>query len=103
MEKKILERLYDLIAERKSRPEENSYTCHLFQKGKDEILKKVGEEAIEVIIASKGQTKEETVRELADLLYHTLVLMAEDGITLENLYAELEKRFGKSDLKIHHS
>ncbi len=85
--------------ERKSTPREDSYTCRLFKKGKDEILKKVGEEAVEVILASKGQGKEQLVYELSDLIYHMLVLMAEEGVTVEDVYEELEGRFGISGLE----
>lgn len=99
MEKRIIDTLYELIIERRENPREDSYTCRLFKKGKDEILKKVGEEAVEVIVASKGQGKDQLVHELADLLYHILVLMAEEGVKPEDLYNELESRFGRSGLK----
>ncbi|GBE00310.1 phosphoribosyl-ATP pyrophosphatase [bacterium BMS3Abin07] len=99
MGKKIIKRLYDLILERKEHPVKDSYTCRLFKTGKDEILKKIGEEAIEVIVASKGQTRDRLISEIADLIYHTLVLMAEEGIKPEDVYAELESRFGESGLK----
>ncbi len=99
MEKRIIEKLYEVIMERKNTPREDSYTCRLFKKGKDEILKKVGEEAVEVILASKGQGKEQLVYELSDLIYHMLVLMAEEGVTVEDVYEELEGRFGISGLK----
>ena len=99
MEKRIIKRLYEVIMERKGTPREDSYTCRLFKKGKDEILKKVGEEAVEVILASKGQGKEQLVYELSDLIYHMLVLMAEEGVTLEDVYEELEGRFGISGLE----
>lgn len=99
MEKRIIEKLYEVIMERKKTPREDSYTCRLFKKGKDEILKKVGEEAVEVILASKGQGKEQLVYELSDLIYHMLVLMAEEGVTVEDVYEELEGRFGISGLK----
>ncbi len=99
MEKRILEKLYEVIMERKNAPREDSYTCRLFKKGKDEILKKVGEEAVEVILASKGQGKEQLVYELSDLIYHMLVLMAEEGVTVADVYEELEGRFGISGLE----
>jgi len=99
MEKRIIERLYEVILDRKSTPRGDSYTCRLFKNGKDEILKKVGEEAVEVILASKGQGKEQLVYELSDLLYHLLVLMAEEGVTIEDVYGELEGRFGVSGLE----
>lgn len=99
MEKRIIEKLYEVITERKSTHREDSYTCRLFKKGKDEILKKVGEEAVEVILASKGQGKAQLVYELSDLIYHMLVLMAEEGVTVEDVYEELEGRFGISGLE----
>ncbi|NOZ25158.1 MAG: phosphoribosyl-ATP diphosphatase [Nitrospirae bacterium] len=99
MERRILEQLYEVIVERRKNPRGDSYTCMLFSKGTDEILKKVGEEAVEVILAAKGQGKEELVYELSDLLYHILVLMAEAEVTLEDIYGELEGRFGVSGLE----
>lgn len=83
--------LYDLIKGRKDNPKEGSYTTYLFQKGIDKILKKVGEECTEVIIGAKN-SKEEAVFEIADLTYHVMVLMAQQGITLENVIDELAKR-----------
>ncbi len=99
MERGIVEKLYEVILQRRETPKEGSYTCRLFEKGRDEILKKVGEEAVEVILASKGQGKGQLVYELADLFYHVLVLMAAEGVTLEDVYAELEGRFGVSGLE----
>lgn len=84
--------LYELIAGRKTNPKEGSYTSYLFDKGIDKILKKVGEECTEVVIAAKGGDKEETIFEIADLTYHVLVLMAEYGITLNDLRAQLASR-----------
>ena len=84
--------LYDLIKGRKTNPQEGSYTTYLFDKGIDKILKKVGEESTEVIVAGKGGSKEETVFEIADLAYHVMVLMVEMGITPEEITRELEKR-----------
>ena len=86
------ESLYELIKGRKTSPKEGSYTTYLFEKGIDKILKKVGEESTEVIIAGKGGSREETVFEIADLLYHLDVLMVELGITPNDITAELEKR-----------
>ena len=83
--------LYDLIKGRKDNPKEGSYTTYLFQKGIDKILKKVGEECTEVIIGAKN-SKEEAIFEIADLTYHVIVLMAQQGITLENVLDELAKR-----------
>ena len=86
------EALYQLIAGRKSNPKEGSYTTYLFNKGMDKILKKVGEECTEVIIAGAKKDKEETVYEIADLCYHVMVLMVEAGISVEEITRELEKR-----------
>lgn len=86
------EGLYRLIEGRKREPKEGSYTTYLFEKGLDKILKKVGEECTEVLIAGAKRDKEETVYEIADLLYHLLVLMVQGGITLEEVSRELEKR-----------
>ena len=72
---------------------EGSYTAYLFEKGKEKILKKVGEESAEVIIAAMKGSRGETIYELADLLYHCLVLMAQEGITPEDILAELECRY----------
>lgn len=83
--------LYDLIKGRKDNPKEGSYTTYLFQKGIDKILKKVGEECTEVIIGAKNG-KEEAVFEIADLTYHVMVLMVEQGISLEDVLDELAKR-----------
>lgn len=87
-----IEGLYDLIKGRKDNPKEGSYTSYLFDKGVDKILKKVGEECTEVVIAAKGGDKEETVFEISDLTYHVLVLMAECGITLNDIKAQLTSR-----------
>jgi phosphoribosyl-ATP pyrophosphohydrolase/phosphoribosyl-AMP cyclohydrolase len=84
--------LGDMLIERKAAPKEGSYTSYLFEKGTDKILKKVGEEATEVIIAAKGDDRQETIYEIADLSYHILVLMTQMGITLEEVMAELASR-----------
>ena len=86
------EGLYRLIQGRKTQPKEGSYTSYLFEKGLDKILKKVGEECTEVIIAGGKRDKEETVFEISDLCYHVLVLMVELGISVEDITRELEKR-----------
>ena len=86
------EGLYKLIEGRKTAPKEGSYTTYLFEKGKDKILKKVGEECTEVLIGAAKNDKEETVYEIADLAYHLLVLMVEMGISLEDIIAEESKR-----------
>ena len=91
-EVKILQELYEVIEDRRIHPKEGSYTNYLFEKGLDKILKKVGEEAAEVIIAAKNQSKEEIVYETADLFYHLMVLMVERGVKLDDIYEELKKR-----------
>ena len=91
-EKFQLEGLYDLLLGRKKDLPEGSYTTYLFQKGLDKILKKVGEESTEVIIAAKADDKAETVYEIADLAYHVMVLMVQMGITVEDIRAELAGR-----------
>lgn len=88
----ILFDLYHIINDRKANPQEGSYTCYLFAKGQDKILKKVGEEAAETIIASKNNDKGEILYEMADLWYHCLVLLAQHGITPSELLAELAAR-----------
>ena len=84
--------LYDLIEGRKTDPKEGSYTTYLFDKGIEKILKKVGEESTEVIIAGAKKDKEETIYEISDLAYHVMVLMIELGISVEDITKELEKR-----------
>ena len=86
------EGLYELIKGRETAPKEGSYTTYLFDKGLEKILKKVGEECTEVIIAGGKRDKEETVFEISDLCYHVLVLMVELGISVEDITRELEKR-----------
>ena len=81
-----------VIAGRKTDKKEGSYTTYLFEKGIDKILKKVGEECTEVIIAGKADDKKETIYEIADLAYHTMVLMIEAGISLEDIHRELASR-----------
>ncbi len=84
--------LYELLLQRKEEKPEGSYTTYLFEKGTDKILKKVGEECTEVIIAGKADDKKETIYEIADLTYHVLVLMAQMGITVDEVEAELASR-----------
>ncbi len=84
--------LYEMIKGRKTDPKEGSYTTYLFDKGMDKILKKVGEESTEVIIAGAKNDKEETIYEIADLAYHIMVMMVEQGISLEDVTGELSKR-----------
>ena len=87
-----LQSLMTLIEGRKTEKKEGSYTTYLFEKGLDKILKKVGEECTEVIIAAKAEDRAETIYEIADLCYHTLVLMAQQGITVEDIRTELAGR-----------
>ena len=87
-----MEGLMQLIEGRRVEPKEGSYTTYLFEKGLDKILKKVGEESTEVIIAAKDEDKAETVYEISDLVYHVMVLMIEMGITLDDIKSELASR-----------
>ena len=87
-----LEGLMGLIQGRKTEKKEGSYTTYLFEKGLDKILKKVGEESTEVIVAAKGEDRAETIYEIADLAYHVMVLMAQMGISLEEIRDELARR-----------
>nr|WP_058485101.1 bifunctional phosphoribosyl-AMP cyclohydrolase/phosphoribosyl-ATP diphosphatase HisIE [Defluviitalea phaphyphila] len=88
----ILQEIYNVIVDRKNNPKEGSYTNYLFDKGIDKMLKKVGEESAEVIIASKNNNKEEIVYEMSDLLYHLMVVMVETGVKWEDICKELKKR-----------
>jgi phosphoribosyl-ATP pyrophosphohydrolase len=87
-----LPELYDLIASRRLQAPAGSYTASLFAAGEDEIVKKVGEEAIEVVLAVKGQGDARVIEEVADLYYHSLVLLAARGLTLAQVEAELTRR-----------
>ena len=87
-----LDSLYELIKGRKTEGKEGSYTSYLFEKGLDKILKKIGEESTEVIIAAKGEDIKETVYEVSDLLYHVMVMMVEMGIKNEDIIKELASR-----------
>lgn len=91
----MIKELYEDIVNRKENPVSESYTNYLFSKGEDKILKKIGEEAAEVIIAAKGNNQEEIVNEVVDLAYHCLVLLAEKNISLEDVKHEMERRRGK--------
>lgn len=84
--------LMELIRGRKTNPQEGSYTTYLFQKGLDKILKKIGEESTEVIIAAKDNDPKETIYEISDLVYHVMVMMIEQGISLEDIRRELASR-----------
>lgn len=88
----LLQRLYELIEDRKNNPKEGSYTNYLFDKGLDKILKKVGEESAEVIIGAKNENKNEIIYEISDLVYHILVLMVNSNITIEDIKDELKGR-----------
>ncbi len=88
----MLHELFAVIQSRKENPPPGSYTARLFAQGEDEILKKVGEEAIEVVLAGKAQSDQRLVEESADLLYHLLVLLAHRGLTLADVEAELRRR-----------
>ena len=89
---KVFEDVYGVIEDRKVHPKEGSYTNYLFDKGIDKILKKVGEEATEIIIAAKNPDPEEIKYEISDFLSHVMVLMAERGVTWEDITKELAKR-----------
>lgn len=98
-----LERLYQVVRDRQEHPQEGSYTCYLFDKGLDKILKKVGEECAETIIAAKNGSQEETVGEISDLLYHLTVMMAAQDIPLRAVLEELDRRSAKiGNLKQFH-
>lgn len=88
----IINKVYSQICNRRDNPQEGSYTNYLFDKGLDKILKKVGEETSEVIIGAKNKNKDELVYEMCDLIYHSLVLMVNEGVTIDDLKSELTKR-----------
>jgi phosphoribosyl-ATP pyrophosphohydrolase len=88
----ILAHVFATIEDRKANPKPGSYTNSLLDAGEDEIVKKIGEEAVEVILAVKGQGDERVISELADLAYHCLVLLAQRGLTPDDVAAELERR-----------
>lgn len=90
--KGVINDLYEVVLDRKENGEEGSYTKYLFDKGLDKILKKVGEESTEVIIAAKNDSEEELVGEICDLTYHIMVMMAEKNIDIKLIEDELEKR-----------
>ena len=90
-----LQNLYKVVEDRKANPQEGSYTCYLFDKGLDKILKKVGEECAETIIAAKNGVQEDTVGEISDLLYHLTVMMVQQNIPLEAVLEELDRRSAK--------
>jgi phosphoribosyl-ATP pyrophosphohydrolase len=88
----MLNELYDTLVQRRDNPNSNSYTARLLAAGEDEIVKKVGEEAVEVILAAKSQGDQRLIEEISDLTYHVLVLMVSRGLTLADIENELEKR-----------
>lgn len=88
----MLDQLEQIIAERRANPRPGSYTNRLLEEGRPRVAQKVGEEAVEVIVAALGQSREEQLGELADLFYHTLVLMSDLGISLEDVCAKLAER-----------
>jgi len=95
--------LYETIQYRKSNPQEGSYTCYLFEKGQDKVLKKLGEECAECIIAAKNDDRAELVNELCDLAFHAAVLMAQAGVTPDEIAQELDRRAEKTgNLKQFH-
>jgi len=101
MNDNVLNELYAVVADRKINPEEGSYTCYLFEKGLDKILKKVGEECAETIIAAKNGDNEELKNEISDLLYHLIVMMNERGLELADVLGELDERSKKiGNLKV---
>ncbi len=96
--------LYDTVLSRKNKKQEGSYTCYLFEKGLDKILKKVGEECSETIIAAKNGDNKETVLEISDLIYHLFVMMVNQGISVDDVMNELAKRSEKTgNLKTFHN
>ncbi len=95
MNDNVLKDLYQVVQDRKANPQEGSYTCYLFEKGLDKILKKVGEESAETIIAAKNDVPSDTVGEISDLIYHLMVMMVEKDIPLEAVLEELDKRSQK--------
>lgn len=93
MNGKILQDVYDVIVDRRDNPKEGSYTNYLFDKGLDKMLKKVGEEASEIIIGAKNGDKANVQYEIADLLYHLSVVLVEQGLAWDDVFGELESRY----------
>lgn len=95
--------LYDVVKTRQAEPQENSYTCYLFEQGLDKICKKIGEESAETIIAAKNGIQEETVGEVCDLIYHLMVMLVAQGIPLSAVDEVLKARSAKiGNLKTFH-
>ena len=90
---KTIDQLWQTILQRQKEMPDDSYTAFLFRKGENEIVKKIGEEAIEVIVAAKGETEDRIIYETADLFYHALVLLASRGLTWAQVEEELARRF----------
>ena len=98
-----LQALYAVVKERKANPQEGSYTCYLFEKGIDKILKKCGEECTEMVIAAKNKDNDELANEINDLLYHMIVMMAERGVTVDDIEKIMVERSRKiGNLKQFH-
>jgi phosphoribosyl-ATP pyrophosphohydrolase len=95
----LLLALQQVLIERKNASPDDSYVASLYAKGLDQILKKVGEEASEVIIAAKGEDKQALINEVADLWFHSLVLLINEGLSIEQVTQELDRRFGMSGLE----
>ena len=95
----ILQQLADVLEQRKDEQPENSYVASLYAKGLDTILKKIGEEATETVIAGKGGDNKQIIYEIADLWFHTMVLLARQGLGPEDVLTELQRRFGLSGLE----
>jgi len=93
----MLHKLFEIIEDRKINPAERSYTTRLFAAGEDKICQKVGEEAVEVILAAKGQGDQRLIAETADLFYHTLVLLSWKGLSLGDIETELRRRHAESE------
>ena len=100
----VLKELYETVVERKSEKQEGSYTCYLFEKGIDKILKKCGEECTEMVIAAKYGDNDELKNEIADLMYHVMVMCVERGLAWEDVEAVLRERSGRTgNLKQFHT
>jgi len=95
----MFQRVYEVIMERKNKSTDNSYVASLMDKGIDSILKKIGEESAEVILAAKNVNRKEQIQEITDLWFHLLILMGYKGIMIEDISQELKKRFGQSGLE----
>lgn len=98
MKKNVLQKIYDLAIDRKSADPESSYVARLYNRGEDKILEKVGEEAVETILAHKKGDPADIVYETADLWFHSIVALAQKDISVDEVLAELQRRFGKSGL-----